>query len=118
MADWLLTDDGELDFTDTGLSWTEDSTGQTLAQSINIALSISEGEWFLDTTYGLPYLTRFAQTGSKAFADITIQDFLRNIDGVQNILSYSSELGPDRALQVTYKVLGSEGEVVEAALIN
>lgn len=54
--DWALDDDGDLDVVEGDARWARGLEG--VAQGIRLRLSIFKGEWFLDTTLGMPWRKR------------------------------------------------------------
>lgn len=62
-----------------------------IAQNLAIRLRFFQGEWYLDTTAGLPYFESFFLKNPN---QIQIQSFLldeiANTEGVQEILDFSS----------------------------
>lgn len=65
----------------------------TVAQAILTALKLLQGEWFLDSTKGVPWLQQVA--GRKTTFDQVIQNAVRNVQGVVDLDSYSSLLSDD-----------------------
>lgn len=61
-----------------------------VAQAVLTRLKLLQGEWFLDTTVGVPYATQILGTGTQATRDVTIQSAILNTTGVKSILQYSS----------------------------
>jgi hypothetical protein len=66
----------------------------TVAQAIQTALSLVQGEWFLDINAGVPYNTKVLGTGTKGTYDAAIQAAILGVQGVLDISSYSSSIDP------------------------
>lgn len=63
-----------------------------VAQAVQTALLLWEGEWYLDTTAGMPWATQVLGTGTMALYDQAIKAKIVSVQGVQDIVSYSSSL--------------------------
>jgi hypothetical protein len=74
-------------------------TPETVAQAVISRLSLWQGEWFLDTTEGTPYLQSIV--GFSTNYDIDIQERILNTKGVRGLLNYTSEI-TNRVLNVTF----------------
>ena len=93
------------------LSPTGDSTifsGNTLflinepsavAQAVLTRLRLFQGEWFLDTTLGMPWFQQVLGFNTQAARDAAIQNTILGTPGVNQIVSYTSTV-VDRKLQV------------------
>jgi len=77
----------------------------TVAQSILTRLRLWEGEWFLDTTEGTPWLQKILGAGHKAIYDLAITTRVLETRGVTGIENYESVLTPARRLQVSMNVV-------------
>lgn len=68
---------------------------EIVAQRLKITLYTFLGEWFLDTTVGVPYFQQiFGKGRSKAAIDVIFQRFISNDPGVIEIREFSSVLEP------------------------
>jgi hypothetical protein len=65
---------------------------QTVAQAIFTTLRLLLGEWFLDTTKGVPWLTQVV--GRQKNYDDVVKNAIRGVQGVIEIQDYSSSLDP------------------------
>jgi hypothetical protein len=66
------------------------------------SLRLLLGEWFLDTTKGVPWLTQVVGRNKKESYDQLVKSYIRQVQGVVDIGDYSSELDPDsRVLTIT-----------------
>ena len=63
-----------------------------VAQAIRTALLLIQGEFFLDTTAGVPWLTQVIGIDTGPNYDTVIQTAVQNVQGVSAILKYSSTL--------------------------
>ena len=72
----------------------------TVAQAIQTALQLIQGEWFIDTSAGAPYDTRVLGTGTKAIYDQTIQAAILGVQGVSGIAQYLSSIDSSRSATI------------------
>lgn len=89
-----------------------------LLQQLKVSLNIYKGEWFVDTLTGVPYTTEFlADKNNKTFIDTYLQNYIRNINGVDKILKYTSVFDDSsRGLTITFSVLTTDGDSLEVNL--
>lgn len=66
-----------------------------VAQAVETTLKLWLGEWFVDTSLGVPFLQGILGKHDKDLADRTIQDSISAIQGVLNIVDYSSTANAD-----------------------
>lgn len=84
-------------------------TGQIVETSLLLFL----GEWYLDTTAGVPYFNGVLGKHSQSLADATIQDAVLGVDTVVDIRNYQSTLNPDeRSLSIEFTVDSAFGPTV------
>ena len=73
-----------------------------VAQEVQTTLLLFQGEWFLDTTVGVPWFTQVAGVGTIPIYDQVIKQAIQNVQGVTGIANYSSTLNrASRALTVS-----------------
>lgn len=78
------------------------NTPDTVAQAVLTVLELIQGEWFLDTTAGVPYPTEVLGYGTKSTYDDAIRTAILNTEGVTEIVTYSSTFNAtSRALSIT-----------------
>jgi hypothetical protein len=65
---------------------------QAVAQCVYTALRLLQGEWFLDTSAGVPWLTEVVGFGTGSVYDTIIQNAILGVQGVESIVTYSSSL--------------------------
>ena len=56
--------------------------------------SLAEGNSYLDTTAGCPWLQGVIGKHNQATADATFQDFVLNVQGVVDLAAFSSVVNP------------------------
>lgn len=91
---------------------TNDSTGESLAQKIQIALRLFQGEWFVNAADGVPYFQQiFEFKNSKTLADAILRKYILDIPGVQSISYFQSTLDkPRRIYKLTFECTGTDGQ--------
>ncbi len=80
---------GDYTLTGTGNDYYVDSA-QAVAQLIESGLALFLGEWFLDTSAGMPWRTEVLGKYTAPTYDTVIKDQILSTQGVQSITSYSS----------------------------
>ena len=76
------------------------NTPSAVAQAVMTRLNLWQGQWFLDTTLGMPWTQQVIGFGTQAARDAAIQNTILGTPGVNQIVSYSSQV-VDRKLTVT-----------------
>ncbi|MCP1120119.1 hypothetical protein [Robbsia andropogonis] len=64
-----------------------------VAQLIQTRFGLIQGEWFLDTSDGVPY-DDIVGHGTESTRDLTVQQVILETTGVTQILSYASSVDP------------------------
>jgi hypothetical protein len=110
----IIWHNGPLQVEDTTQPFTE-----TVAQRLKIRLLTFQNEWFLDTTYGVPYWQRLLgiKQTSKAAADLIFQQQILAEEGVKEIVSFDSSFA-NRQYSLTFKVRVVTGEVSAPIVIQ
>lgn len=91
---------------------------QTVAQRLSIRLKTFEGEWFLDTEYGVPYWQRIlGKKPTKSAVDQILQQEILEENGVKEITFFSSTL-KNRQYTASFKVKVINGEETDVININ
>jgi hypothetical protein len=86
------------------------SITNAIAQTITIRLKTLAGEWFLDTSVGIPYLTEIlGHKLNERFLRHLIIPTLQTIPGVLEITNFKAEEKADRSLSISFAVLMSDG---------
>ena len=70
-----------------------------LVLNLNTRLLIWRGEWFMDTSFGVPYLTDVL--GNNTHYDFEIKNVILTTPGVTGILNYSSSISTSRQLSIS-----------------
>lgn len=81
-----------------------------VAQRLKITLYTFLGEWFLDSTIGVPYFQQiFGKIRTKATVDLIFQRIISDDPDVIEILSFDSSLTPEtRGYSMTFQVRVSD----------
>lgn len=91
---------------------------ENVAQRLRIRLLTFEGEWFLDTTYGVPYWQRIlGQKPTKSAIDQILQQEVLSENGVKEIVSFTSSF-VNRQYSASFQVRVVNGEVTDTININ
>jgi hypothetical protein len=68
-----------------------------VAQHVKQHLKFWEGEWFLDTTAGVPWIRFvFVKPFDRAVAEAVVKDALLSVPGVTEILAFDAAFHPER----------------------
>jgi hypothetical protein len=80
--------------------------GVTVAQRLRIKILTFQGEWFLNTEYGVPYFqTIFVQGTSKSTIDATYQELILSDPDVLEIVEFNSIVDVEaRTYQLSFRV--------------
>ena len=76
-----------------------------VAQVVRTSLLLWLGEWYLDTTVGMPWIQGVLGKHSQATADITVQDYVLNVQGVTDISAFTSSDNQDQRLYTASLIL-------------
>lgn len=89
-----------------------------VAQRLAIRLRTIEGEWFLDTSYGVPWFNILGQKINLSQADHILQREVLSVRGVGEITSWSSEITTSRHYIARFTVRTSRGDLTESLTIT
>ncbi|MBN3822360.1 hypothetical protein G3O00_01850 [Burkholderia sp. Ac-20384] len=70
------------------------NTPEAVAQAVLTRLRLLRGEWFLDTTVGMPWATDVLGKYTSGTYDSAIRQCILGTQGVTEITSYSSSVDP------------------------
>lgn len=84
-----LTATGDMSFGNSIKDFLIDSV-PCVAQIVGTSLKLWLGEWSFDTSQGMPYLEGVLGKHDQATSDLTIQNYVLNIQGVVDITSFQS----------------------------
>lgn len=93
---------------------------ETVSQRLFIRLRTFLGEWFMDTTYGVPYWQRILGfKNKKETIDLIFQEQILAERGVKEIVSFSSTFNnAQRHYSATFQVRVTSGEVTSPIVIQ
>lgn len=79
---------------------------ESVAQRVKTRLYLLNGEWFLDTTAGVPYLQKIAtKPADLAYAESVLKQTILQTDGVATISQWQADLNRNnRRLSVSCNV--------------
>ena len=94
--DLLLTTTNDLDLINNRIKLTATST-DLIRQRMQLTLHVNQGEWQFNTAFGLPWMTagklpQLIGKNDKSYVDSIIKDKIRKIEGVKDILTYTTTL--------------------------
>ncbi|MFJ7312510.1 hypothetical protein ACIQVE_07015 [Pseudomonas sp. NPDC098747] len=71
-------------------------TPEAVAQAVHTRLNLLRGEWFLDTSEGMPWSTEVLGERTRATYDMTIRGYILDTTGVLQIDRYESTVDTDK----------------------
>lgn len=79
---------------------------EALAQLCESRLLMLKGDYFLDKTQGIPYISQvFVKTSDRSLVDSFFKNTLLAIEDVNSIISYSGEyIGATRTYKIKFEV--------------
>jgi hypothetical protein len=89
-----------------------------VAQVVGTACKLWLGEWSFDTSQGLPYLEGILGKASQTTSDLTIQDYVLNIQGVVDITSFQSAQDRTGRTYVSQLSVGTQFSQTPVQVIN
>ena len=91
-------------------------TADALRQKLQIRLGIYQGEWPLDTTVGIPWLTRIlGKQANRADGENVLRQAILTCPGVASVTSFQITYNADRTASLTFSVQSVGGENVTVA---
>lgn len=86
-----------------------------IAQDVQGALELFIGEWFLDTSQGVPYYQSILTKGVDLdLVQVILIEQVRSRSGVVDVLSLDFDFDPKtRALSVTTQIRSTSGELLD-----
>ena len=86
---------------------------EATAQAVTIRLKTMAGEWFLDSTRGLPYLTEvFGHKRSERFMRHLVVPEIESVSGIKSISNFKAQATHDRAMTMSFTAsLGNDNSV-------
>jgi hypothetical protein len=92
---------------------------EAVAQAVQTTLKLWLGEWYLNVNAGVPYPEGVIGEHSQAEADATIKGIIQNVQGVNTLTNYTSEIDPvTRAYQTTGGTLNTIYGVTPLEITN
>ena len=91
---------------------------EAIAQRLAIRLRAFQGEYFLDTSFGTPWMQNiFVKNPSQNLVDTLVKKVIIETPGIEQLISFSSEITPDRCLSLVFRAR-IEDQIVEVQLVN
>lgn len=89
----------------------------TVKQRLFILLHTFQTEWFLDTTYGIPYWDWLGRKVRKSTIDLVMQQKILAEEGVKELVEFNSTL-VNRIYSLSFRVKVTTGEVTDLIIIS
>jgi hypothetical protein len=111
MSDLKLDEFGDLDITSGRLALIQ-TEEQLLSQKLEILFKTFQGEWFLDTRFGIPYTQVILKKGTpKELVDSIIFKAITGYTEVTNIVEFNSTISKG-VYSLLFKAKITGGEIV------
>lgn len=110
IRDIKLTSDGEIDLSTYDLEFAFDA--DYIMQKLLIVLRTFLGEWFLDTSAGIPYFEDILKKNyDPSRVESVLKSAILDVPGVDQITAFDMNLIDPRTLVVTFTVTTDFGEL-------
>lgn len=83
-----------------------------IAQRLDGRLSLWAGEWFADTSLGVPFLTFLGVKGAAALAEASLRRAILSCPGVAALETFTFTARSDRSAVVTFRARAATGEIL------
>lgn len=114
MKDVKLTDTGDIYLDATGNPVYVDTEPEYVKLKVGQALKVFLGEWFLDTTIGIPYEQNLFRKGADLrLIQTAIVEVISSVIGVKEIIFYEQYL-VGRELNISFEIITDSGDVITA----
>lgn len=116
--DLKLDDTGDLDISTLDLQLTSLTGREDIRQQLLTRLQFFQGEWFLNTDFGMPYFqTIFRKGVTKEVVDNIIRRQIMDVAGVVSVENLNSTLNfRTRDYTCTFKAVCDDGQTVEVTI--
>lgn len=98
-------------------SYTTQSRVDVVAQRLLIRLRNFEGEWFLDTSYGVPYWSILGHKIKKSAVDLIFQREILAENGVKELTFFESTF-ENRKYTLSFRVKVTTGDETETITLT
>lgn len=90
------------------------SGADAVAQRIRGRVRLWLGEWFLDTSVGVPYLTMLGRKGGERYVEATLRRVIASSPGVAALESFTLTFdAPSRSASIAFRARATDGAVIE-----
>lgn len=111
--DIQLNDNHDIDIVEGDFVLTSTET-LSIRQKLIIKLATFRGEWFLDSTLGIPYWTSIlGKNRSKETIDTIFKRAILSTEGVREIVAFQSNITPQREYVMRFTARTVEGNTIE-----
>jgi hypothetical protein len=95
-----------------------DENRLVVAQRLTIRLRTFLSEWFLDTSYGVPYWERIlGKKTTKTVVDRILQTEILKVQGVLEITEFNSTLNRSREYSMSFRVRTNRNQETDLIII-
>ena len=86
---------------------------ESVAQKLRVRLRLFRGEWFMDTSVGVPYYTDVLGRHPLSAVEALLRQAIVTCPGVKTLESFTFAVNPDRTATLTFGVRAVDaGELV------
>lgn len=111
MSDFLQDADGDLVIQNGALVLFTDAQLE-VAQRVTQRLRTFFGEWFLDTTVGVPWIQQIFQKGTNiGIIEALVKQAIVGTPGVLQLTAFNMSLGSNRTATITFQARSVSGNV-------
>lgn len=89
-----------------------------VAQVVKTSLLLWLGEWYLDTSVGMPWIQGVLGKHNQDTADLTVQDYILGVQGVTDISNYTSVGEQPKRLYTASVVLDTQFGLTAVQVAN
>lgn len=90
---------------------------EAVAQAVMTRLKLFQGEWFIDTSTGVPYMTKILGFGNIPTYDLIIKNTILETLGVNGIMDYFSYIDSNRNLSIEATIDTIYGQTTVSATL-
>lgn len=89
-----------------------------IRQQLQMRLRMWSGEWFADTSVGVPWGSILGAKGAQAFAEATLRRAISTCPGVATLDAFTFAVDARRRATVTFRVRTTSGVVLDVSNVT